>query len=48
MVVYSITSRPSYERATRCLDIIGHHQRESSRETPVTLVGNKMDLERYR
>ena len=52
LVVYSITSRASLERARRHLETLAAQQRLSGPgtqgERPVVLVGNKMDLERYR
>ena len=48
MVVYSITSRATYDAARNYLEMLMQHQRELGREIPVALVGNKMDLERYR
>ena len=48
IVVYSITSRGSFDRARSYLDIINQYHRNNGRELPVALVGNKMDLERYR
>ncbi|KAK3603110.1 hypothetical protein CHS0354_027894 [Potamilus streckersoni] len=48
MVVYSITDRSSFEAARRYLDLISQYQKASQREVPVALVGNKIELERYR
>ncbi|KAG8236398.1 hypothetical protein J437_LFUL014919 [Ladona fulva] len=49
LVVYSITDPDSFETAGRYLDAISNHLRcVSSYETPMILVGNKADLERYR
>jgi GTPase SAR1 family protein len=49
VVVYSITSRKSFTVAKAYLEAISQFTRESSRpDIPVALVGNKVDLERYR
>ncbi|ELU13399.1 hypothetical protein CAPTEDRAFT_172726 [Capitella teleta] len=49
IVVYSITSRSSFAVAKSYLELISQFARESSRpDIPVALVGNKVDLERYR
>ena len=48
VVVYSITSRASYDEARSYLDIIAQYQRITGKDIPVAVVGNKMDLERYR
>ena len=49
VVVYSITSRSSFDIARSYLDSITHFLREAAKsDIPVALVGNKMDLERYR
>jgi len=48
VVVYSITSRPSFDEARCYLDIITQYQRITGKDIPVAVVGNKMDLERYR
>ena len=46
--MYNITNRPSFDTARTYLDIISQYERSSGREISVALVGNKMDLERYR
>ncbi|KAL5004577.1 hypothetical protein ScPMuIL_018033 [Solemya velum] len=49
MAVYSITNRPSFEKARDYLDLIHQHLKANSKELcPLALVGNKIDLERYR
>jgi GTPase SAR1 family protein len=48
LVVYSITNRPSFEKAREYLDTITQYLKTNSKECPVALVGNKIDLERYR
>jgi len=46
--VYSITSRASYDEARSYLDTTAQYQRITGKDIPVAVVGNKMDLERYR
>ncbi|CAH1796115.1 unnamed protein product [Owenia fusiformis] len=48
IVVYSITGRQSFEGARVYLDSIVKFQKSSGKDIPITLVGNKVDLERYR
>lgn len=45
IVVYSITNRPSFDHANSYMDLV---QNSNSRDIPLILVGNKVDLERYR
>ncbi|XP_067145272.1 ras-like protein family member 12 isoform X1 [Centruroides vittatus] len=45
IIVYSITNRSSFEQANSYMDLV---QNSSPREIPLILVGNKVDLERYR
>jgi len=47
-VVYSITSRPSFEIARTYLQLLTNKQRSRDKDIPITLIGNKQDLERYR
>ncbi|XP_022240450.1 ras-like protein family member 12 [Limulus polyphemus] len=48
-VVYSITSRPTFEYAQKYLDlVIQNHRNGGNPECPLVLIGNKVDLERYR
>lgn len=47
-VVYSITSRPSFDTARSYLEALVAKLRSSDKEMPIALVGNKQDLERYR
>ena len=48
IVVYSVVCRDSFDEASRYLDIVSKYQRLSGNDGPVALVGNKVDLERYR
>lgn len=49
IVVYSITSQASFEKAKEYLEIVNQHKKTFSKENmPVALLGNKIDLERYR
>ena len=48
MVVYSITDRNSFDKARAYMVTVAEHLKASSRDCPVALVGNKIDLERYR
>lgn len=48
IVVYSITDHNSFEVAQKYLDIISQQQDASKTDIPLALVGNKLDLERYR
>ena len=48
MVVYSITNRASFEKARAYLLTVADHLKISSRDCPLAVVGNKIDLERYR
>ena len=48
IVMYSITSRDTFEAALAILDHVIENLREHARFTPFMLVGNKTDLERYR
>lgn len=48
LVVYSITSRDSFEVTKSYLDSITNYLRITGKEWPIALVGNKVDLERYR
>lgn len=48
VIMYSITSRPTFDTARTYLDIICQYQRSSGRDLAVILVANKTDLERYR
>lgn len=48
VIMYSITSRPTFDAARTYLDIINQYQRSSGRDLAVILVANKTDLERYR
>ncbi|KAK3097935.1 hypothetical protein FSP39_014669 [Pinctada imbricata] len=48
MIVYSITCRLSFDKAQEYLNIICQHAQSVNRNCPMALVGNKIDLERYR
>ncbi|XP_076354824.1 ras-like protein family member 12 isoform X1 [Tachypleus tridentatus] len=53
LVVYSITSRPSFKHAQQYLDLVIQNQNQrhagtGNSECPLVLIGNKVDLERYR
>ncbi|XP_074651437.1 ras-like protein family member 12 [Tubulanus polymorphus] len=47
-VVYSITSWESFDKAREYIDACTQYQRSSGRDLMVALIGNKVDLERYR
>nr|KAG5703653.1 hypothetical protein BaRGS_002527 [Batillaria attramentaria] len=48
VIVYSITNRQSFETAREYVESITQFLKQHSRDCPVALVGNKIDLERYR
>ncbi|XP_042330679.1 ras-like protein family member 12 isoform X2 [Sceloporus undulatus] len=48
IVVYSIDNRKSFDGCRQYLDIIGLHLKNAHHESPVLLVGNKLDMEQYR
>lgn len=48
LIVYSITHRQSFDTARDYLDSISIYLKGQGRECPLALVGNKIDLERYR
>ncbi|KAK7116198.1 ras-like protein family member 12 [Littorina saxatilis] len=48
VTVYSITNRQSFETAREYVENITQFLKQNSRDCPVALVGNKIDLERYR
>ena len=48
IIVYSITDRASFDKARDSLVKVTDHLKTSSRQCPLALVGNKIDLERYR
>nr|XP_020667819.1 ras-like protein family member 12 [Pogona vitticeps] len=48
IVVYSIDNRKSFEGCQPYLDIIALHLKNAQHESPVLLVGNKLDMEQYR
>lgn len=48
MVVYSITNRESFQTVRKYLENITQYIKAVGKELPVAIVGNKIDLERYR
>lgn len=48
LVVYSIDNRKSFEGCQQYLDLIALHLKNMFHESPVLLVGNKLDMEQYR
>ncbi|XP_041074031.1 ras-like protein family member 12 [Polyodon spathula] len=48
IVVYSIENRRSFEACRLYLDIVSIHTKGVQQEYPVILLGNKLDMERYR
>ena len=48
MIVYSITDRSSFEVAREYLQRVSEYLRNTGKDNPIALVGNKCDLERYR
>ncbi|XP_075063744.1 ras-like protein family member 12 [Mixophyes fleayi] len=48
LVVYSIDNKQSFEGCCQYLEIISQYNRGAVHETPVLLLGNKLDMERYR
>ncbi|XP_066448994.1 ras-like protein family member 12 isoform X3 [Eleutherodactylus coqui] len=48
LVVYSIDNRQSFEACCQYLEIISQYNKGAVHESPVLLLGNKLDMERYR
>ncbi|CAL1526119.1 unnamed protein product [Lymnaea stagnalis] len=48
LIVYSITNRQTFDVARDYMESISIYLKSQGRECPVALVGNKIDLERYR
>lgn len=48
LVVYSIDSRPSFQGCQPYLHTLALHAKTLQPETPILLLGNKVDMERYR
>ncbi|MBN3308962.1 RASLC protein, partial [Amia calva] len=48
LVVYSIDNRRSFEGCQQYLDTVSLHGKGLQPETPTILLGNKLDMERYR
>lgn len=48
VVVYSIDNRKSFEGCQQYLDILALHSKNAQHESPIILVGNKLDMEQYR
>lgn len=48
LIIYSITNNRSFVKAKEYLDSVTSYLKCNNKDTPVALVGNKVDLERYR
>ncbi|KAM8973572.1 ras-like protein family member 12 [Pelodytes ibericus] len=48
LVVYSIDNKQSFEGCCQYLDILTQYNKGALHESPVLLLGNKLDMERYR
>ncbi|XP_023698814.2 ras-like protein family member 12 isoform X1 [Paramormyrops kingsleyae] len=48
LVVYSIDDRRTFEGCQRYLDVVAAHAKSLQVDLPVLLLGNKLDMERYR
>ncbi|KAM4602565.1 ras-like protein family member 12 [Polymixia lowei] len=48
LVVYSIDNRQSFDGCLRYLETVALHNKTLQPETPIILLGNKLDMERYR
>ncbi|XP_072258734.1 ras-like protein family member 12 [Pyxicephalus adspersus] len=48
LVVYSIDNKKSFEGCLQYLEIISQYNKGAVHESPVLLIGNKLDMERYR
>uniref|UniRef100_A0A4W5PWR4 Ras-like protein family member 12 n=1 Tax=Hucho hucho TaxID=62062 RepID=A0A4W5PWR4_9TELE len=48
LVVYSIDNRQSFEGCQQYLEAVTVHTKALQPETPIILLGNKLDMERYR
>ncbi|XP_027707569.1 ras-like protein family member 12 isoform X3 [Vombatus ursinus] len=48
LVVYSIDDRRNFEGCSQYLEIITHHAKETQHDSPVLLLGNKLDMAQYR
>ncbi|CAI9566539.1 unnamed protein product, partial [Staurois parvus] len=48
LVVYSIDNKKSFEGCLQYLEIISQYNKGAMHESPVLLIGNKLDMERYR
>ncbi|KAG8440749.1 hypothetical protein GDO86_006477 [Hymenochirus boettgeri] len=48
LVVYSIDNKKSFEGCCKYLDILSQYNKGAVHESPVLLLGNKVDMERYR
>ncbi|KAM3861668.1 ras-like protein family member 12 [Diretmus argenteus] len=48
LVVYSIDNRRSFEGCQRYLEPLTLHNKATQPETPIILLGNKLDMDRYR
>ncbi|XP_075994622.1 ras-like protein family member 12 [Genypterus blacodes] len=48
LVVYSIDNRQSFDGCQRYLETLALHNKTRSPRTPIILLGNKLDMDRYR
>lgn len=48
LVVYSIDNRRSFEGGQQYLEAVTVHTKALQPKTPIILLGNKLDMERYR
>ncbi|XP_073474442.1 ras-like protein family member 12 [Aquarana catesbeiana] len=48
LVVYSIDNKKSFEGCLQYLEVISQYNKGAVHESPVLLIGNKLDMERYR
>ncbi|XP_018620545.1 ras-like protein family member 12 [Scleropages formosus] len=48
LVVYSIDDRRSFEGCQQYLEVVTAHTKSLQLETPIIVLGNKVDMERYR
>lgn len=48
LIVYSIDNMESFEGCQQYLEILALHKKTFKPETPIILLGNKLDMDRYR
>lgn len=48
LVVYSVDSRQSFEGSSSYLELLALHAKETQRNYPALLLGNKLDMAQYR